>query len=214
MAIPVVLAAAGLWFTAQQDARQQNIEDRRAQQAQKIEDQRAAAERELAERRAQDEALQAYLSQMGSLLLDKNLRESEEDSEVRTLARARTLTVLSRLDSSRKSAVMEFLVEAELVQSVEGRGPIIRLGGADLTEADLPHASLTAANLRGAEVSQADLSYVDLLYAQNWTDGQLGEAYLEGATMPNGQKYEVWRDGRDGKGRSSRTPTESQYSTP
>ena len=229
MAIPVVLAAAGLWFTAQQDARQQNIEDRRAQQAQKIEDQRAAAERELAEQRAQDEALQAYLSQMGSLLLDKNLRESEEDSEVRTLARARTLTVLSRLDPSRKSAVMEFLVEAELVQSVEGRGPIIRLGGADLseanlsyadlsgadlTEADLPHASLSAANLRGAEVSQADLSYADLLYAQNWTDGQLGEAYLEGATMPNGQKYEVWRDGRDGKGRSSRTPTESQYSTP
>jgi uncharacterized protein YjbI with pentapeptide repeats len=229
LAIPVVLAAAGLWFTAQQDARQQNIEDRRAQQAQKIEDQRAAAERELAVRRAQDEALQAYLSQMGSLLLDKNLRESEEDSEVRTLARARTLTVLSRLDPSRKSAVMEFLVEAELVQSVEGRGPIIRLGGADLseanlsyadlsgadlTEADLPHASLSAANLRGAEVSQADLSYADLLYAQNWTDGQLGEAYLEGATMPNGQKYEVWRDGRDGKGRSSRTPTESQYSTP
>ena len=192
MAIPVVLAAAGLWFTAQQDARQQNIEDRRAQQAQKIEDQRAAAERELAVRRAQDEALQAYLSQMGSLLLDKNLRESEEDSEVRTLARARTLTVLSRLDPSRKSAVMEFLVEAELVQSVEGRGPIIRLGGADLTEADLPHASLTAANLRGAEVSQADLSYADLLYAQNWTDGQLGEAYLEGATMPNGQKYGDW----------------------
>jgi uncharacterized protein YjbI with pentapeptide repeats len=217
LAIPVVLAAAGLWFTAQQDARQQNIEDRRAQQAQKIEDQRAAAERELAEQRAQDEALQAYLSQMGSLLLDKNLRESEEDSEVRTLARARTLTVLSRLDPSRKSAVMEFLVEAELVQSVEGRGPIIRLGGADLsgaemsgadlseanlsyadlsgadlTEADLPHASLSAANLRGAEVSQADLSYADLLYAQNWTDGQLGEAYLEGAIMPNGQKYGDW----------------------
>jgi hypothetical protein len=217
LAIPVVLAAAGLWFTAQQDARQQNIEDRRAQQAQKIEDQRAAAERELAEQRAQDEALQVYLSQMGSLLLDKNLRESEEDSEVRTLARARTLTVLSRLDPSRKSAVMEFLVEAELVQSVEGRGPIIRLGGADLsgaemsgadlseanlsyadlsgadlTEADLPHASLSAANLRGAEVSQADLSYADLLYAQNWTDGQLGEAYLEGATMPNGQKYGDW----------------------
>ena len=228
MAIPVVLAAAGLWFTAQQDASQQNIEDRRAQQAQKIEDQRAAAERELAEQRAQDEALQAYLSQMGSLLLDKNLRESEEDSEVRTLARARTLTVLSRLDPSRKSAVMEFLVEAELVQSVEGRGPIIRLGGADLsgaemsgadlseanlsyavltevadlskanlsgadlTEADLPHASLSAANLRGAEVSQADLSYADLLYAQNWTDGQLGEAYLEGAIMPNGQKYGDW----------------------
>src|SRR5215217_2402024 len=34
LAIPVVLAAAGLWFTAQQDARQQKLEDQRAQQAQ------------------------------------------------------------------------------------------------------------------------------------------------------------------------------------
>src|SRR5215208_4888498 len=47
LAIPVVLAIVGLWFSAQQDARQQNIED-----------QRAEAERELAEQRAQGEALQ------------------------------------------------------------------------------------------------------------------------------------------------------------
>ena len=51
--------------------------------------------------RAQDEALQAYLDQMGQLLLDKDrpLRRPEEDCEVRTLARARTLTILARLDS-------------------------------------------------------------------------------------------------------------------
>src|SRR5215216_2417293 len=83
LAIPVVLAAAGLWFTAQQDQRQQDIEGQRAKQAQKIEDQRAKAERALAEQRAQDEALQAYLTQMSTLLLEKDLRESPEDSEVR-----------------------------------------------------------------------------------------------------------------------------------
>src|SRR5918997_7015992 len=93
----------------------------------KIEDQRAKAERELAEQRAQHEALQAYLDQMSTLLLEKDLRNSEEDSEVRTLARARTLTVLRRLDPNRKSAVMQFLVEAELIQRGEGRGPIIRI---------------------------------------------------------------------------------------
>ena len=54
------------------------------------------------EQRAQDPALQAYLDQMSTLLLEKDLRNSEEDSEVRTLARARTLTVLERLDPSRK----------------------------------------------------------------------------------------------------------------
>ena len=54
---------------------------------------------------------------MSALLLVKDLRNSEEDSEVRTLARARTLTVLGRLGPGRKTAVMQFLVEAELIQS-------------------------------------------------------------------------------------------------
>src|SRR5215217_9162790 len=98
LAIPVVLAAAGLWFTAQQDQRQVAIEN-----------QRAEAERELAEQRAQDEALQAYLNQMGGLLLERDLRASEKGSEERTLARARTLTVLERLDGDRKRSVVQFL---------------------------------------------------------------------------------------------------------
>src|SRR5919112_1192871 len=91
LAIPVVLAIGGFLFTAQQGTPQQRILDKLAQQAQKIENQRAEAERELAEQRAQDEALQAYFDQMSGLLLERDLRESEEDSEVRTLARARTL---------------------------------------------------------------------------------------------------------------------------
>src|SRR5215216_2435876 len=95
LAIPVVLAAAGLWFTAQQDQRQQ-----------KIENQRAKAERELAEQRAQDEALQAYLDQMSTVLLEKDLRNSEADSEVQTLAQARTLSALGRMDTSHKEAIM------------------------------------------------------------------------------------------------------------
>ena len=120
LAIPVVLAAAGLWFAAQQDARQQRIEN-----------QRAESEQEVEEQRTQDAALQAYLDQMSSLMIGQNsLRNSEEDSEVRTLARARTLTVLGRLDPKHKTAVMPFLVEAKLVQSVDERPPIVGLSGA------------------------------------------------------------------------------------
>jgi serine phosphatase RsbU (regulator of sigma subunit) len=55
LAIPVVLAAAGFWFTTQQETHQQAIEEKRAQ-----------AEQELEEQRAQDAALQAFLDQMGS----------------------------------------------------------------------------------------------------------------------------------------------------
>jgi cell division protein FtsB len=55
--VPLALVVISFLFTTQQDQRQQRIEN-----------QRAEAERDLAEQRAQDEALQAYLDQMGSLL--------------------------------------------------------------------------------------------------------------------------------------------------
>jgi Pentapeptide repeats (8 copies) len=191
LAIPVVLAIAGFWFTSQQEARQQRIEDQRAQQAQKIENQRAEAERELAEQRAQDEALQAYLDQMGSLLLERDLRTSEEDSEVRTLARARTLTVLERLDPSRKKALMQFLVEAELVQRVDGREPIISLLGATLSDADLFDANLSGADLSGASLSYTDLSKADLQDSSGVTKEKLKQQAqsLRVAIMPDGTVF-------------------------
>jgi uncharacterized protein YjbI with pentapeptide repeats len=152
LVVPLALAVIGFWFAAQQDQRQQHIEK-----------QRAEAERELAVQRAQDEALQAYLDQMSGLLLERDLRASEKGSEVRTLARARTLTVLPRLDGDRKGTVVQFLVEAELVQRGEGgREPIIRLGRADLSGAFLFEANLSGADLSGADLSKADLTGADL----------------------------------------------------
>jgi uncharacterized protein YjbI with pentapeptide repeats len=220
--VPLALVVIGFLFSVQQDARQQRIEN-----------QRAKAERELAVERAQDEALQAYLDQMSGLLLERDLRTSEKGGEVRTLARARTLTVLGRLDPSRKTALMQFLVEADLVQRADGRDPIISLSGADLSNvnlngaelraadlsfADLGHADLSATDLSGAilvgaflsdaslynaDLSKADLTVADLSGtdlssanlngAERWTEEQLIAAEsLERATMPNGQKYEVW----------------------
>src|SRR5215217_3383026 len=95
--IPAVLAGVGLWFNRQQ--REQELQT--------------------ADRRAQDEALQAYLDQIGQLLLDKDpsLRQAKEDDEVRTLARARTLAVLARLDGERRGSIVQFLSEATLIQS-------------------------------------------------------------------------------------------------
>jgi uncharacterized protein YjbI with pentapeptide repeats len=168
--VPLALVVIGFVFTMQQDARQNDIEERRAR-----------AERELARQRAQDEALQAYLDQMGNLLLEKNLRESDEGSEVRTLARALTLTltVLGRLDPDRKTTVMQFLMEAELVQRVDERDPIVALMDADLSGADLILADPTGANLNDARgVTNEEL--------------EQQARSLEGVTMRNGQKYEDW----------------------
>ena len=95
--VPLVLAAVGFWFTAQQEARQRQIEDRRAQ-----------VEREIEDERAEQVTLQAYLDQMGTLLLDRNLRSADKNSDVRRLARARTLVVLDALGPTRQERVLRF----------------------------------------------------------------------------------------------------------
>jgi len=117
---------------------------------------------------------------MSTLLLAKDgLRESAEGSEERTLARARTITVLGRFDPKGKRAVMQFLDEADLIQGVEGRGPIIRLSGADLS----------SANLSGANLSDADLRDADLRDAEGLTKEKMLKQQaksLYGAAMPDG----------------------------
>src|SRR5215216_3779747 len=181
LVVPLALVVISFLFTTQQDQRQQQTEN-----------QRAEAERELAEQRAQDEALQAYLNQMSSLLLEQDLRASEKRSEVRTLARARTLTMLGRLDPSRKADVMQFLIEADLVQRADGRDPIIGLSGADLSGADLSEATLREAVLFDADLSEADLSEADLseadlrganLRGTFLSDATLSEVHLRGANL-------------------------------
>jgi uncharacterized protein YjbI with pentapeptide repeats len=243
LVVPLALVVIGFLFTMQQDARQQDLENQRAEQAQRIENQRAEAERELAVQRAQDEALQAYLSQMSSLLLERNLRDADKDSEVSTLARARTVSVLQRLDANRNQTVTRFLNEARLTGSAIGllveadlQGAHLEhtdlqdadltgarlsdANGADLSGADLRYARLSGANLNWADLSGvemsganltggthlndailsgADLRGADLRDARGITNGELDQqaGSLEGATMPNGQKYEVWLKDRD-----------------
>jgi hypothetical protein len=112
--IPVVIALGTWGITWQQG---------------KIEDQRALDERELEDQRAQDEALQAYLDHMTKLMLNTDLQQNPEQFPASTIARARTLTVIERLDETRKKRVMRFLYEAGLIN---GSDPAISLSTADL----------------------------------------------------------------------------------
>jgi uncharacterized protein YjbI with pentapeptide repeats/cell division protein FtsB len=89
--------------------------------------------------------------------------------------------------------------------------------GADLSDAylnfaNLKNARLRNANLSGAALGNANLSGANLsgavLEGANVTDKQLDQARsLEGATMPNGQKYEDWlkSNGRESDGQNSGT---------
>ncbi len=86
--------------------------------------------RNLADDHQREAALQAYLDRMAELMMDKDLRTTNEASEERVIARARKITVLKRLGPDRKAAVLEFLHESNLI--VEN--PIIMLSGAKLTK--------------------------------------------------------------------------------
>ena len=78
--IPAVLAIGGYLF---------NLATSRNEQKNTTDNQREVA-------------LQEYIDKMSQLLLKENLRASQPEDEVRNVARAHTLTVLSRLDGRRK----------------------------------------------------------------------------------------------------------------
>jgi uncharacterized protein YjbI with pentapeptide repeats len=93
------------------------------------------------------------------------------------------------------------------VQRVQGRGPIIRLDGADLRGANLSDANLSGAVLFDANLGEVHLSNADLSGANlsgailRYTDlsdirllGHVSELEelaktLEGASMPDGSKH-------------------------
>jgi uncharacterized protein YjbI with pentapeptide repeats len=126
----------------------------------KLAEDRARLEREIATDRQQEAALQAYLDRMTELLLEKKLRTSDENDEVRNAARIRTLTVLRGLDAIRKGLVMLFLYEARVINK---ENTTVDLSGADMKGADLVFANLVGANLFGVDLSQAKLigAYLD-----------------------------------------------------
>jgi uncharacterized protein YjbI with pentapeptide repeats len=144
-----------------------------------LEDDRAKAEQARTEQRLQDETLQTYLSQMGTLMLEEDLRDSEKGSEVRKLARARTLTTLERLDASHKTEAAHFLIEAGLVSTYDAQPPPVSLIDADLSGTDLWGAGFTGAHLEQADLSGADLRRAEL------SDAWLVFTDLRGADLEN-----------------------------
>ena len=146
--IPTVLAIGGFWLNQIQKSREQ-----------KTAQEQAKLERELIHDNQQEILLQAYIDKVSELLLEKNLRKSELGAEVRNIARARTLTVLPRLDAERKKSVLQFLYESGLIYKDKS---IVDLSGADLTKSNFWGTKLGRVNLSGANLSGAALACIDL----------------------------------------------------
>ena len=175
LSVPAALAASALLFYLALSRNEQKTARRRDQTG-----------RDIASDNQREALLQGYLSQLSELLLGNQLRLSDPHSEGRYLARAQTVTILSRLDGTRKRSLLLFLYESKLVNT-EGVASLVQLKGADLNRVDLHKADLRGVDLSGADLSKADLSGADLseanLSGTYLRETDLGRANLTGANL-------------------------------
>jgi uncharacterized protein YjbI with pentapeptide repeats len=178
--VPAVLALGGYLFARSENRRTRDDAD-----------QQRRLDRKIADDRRQDDPLQAYLDGMSQLLTDRErpLYRAQRGDTLSSVARARALTVLPRLDGDRKARVVQFLYESDLIAKdrvvlalveadlIEGQ-----LRGAQLREANLGRTLLSRANLSTARLFKADLERADLQGA-NMKRANLQGAILAGAYL-------------------------------
>jgi uncharacterized protein YjbI with pentapeptide repeats len=198
LVVPFVLALGGYLFTRSENLRrdrnaedQRNrdleIADQRTKEDRWLAHERTETDRQIAEQRRQDDTLQAYLDQMGQLFLDRAPHEEGASDNVRTLVRARTLTVLKVLDAEHNRSVLQFLIESELLGVSDFKRADLEgadLRGANLIRLDLSKANFKAANLSEAKLWEADLENADLSDA-NLNNAELPRANLRIAKLEN-----------------------------
>jgi uncharacterized protein YjbI with pentapeptide repeats len=156
--IPLFLAMVAYYFNRTQKEVEQSIAEQQRQSDQKI-----------ANDRLQENELQTFYDRMTELLLDKNLRSSGTNDEVRSIARTRTITTLRNLDENRRGFIIQFLFEAGLINQLQ---PIIALKNADLRrivfsrsqihQISLEHTIMTDSTLYKSVFQDVNFSKSDL----------------------------------------------------
>jgi uncharacterized protein YjbI with pentapeptide repeats len=169
----------------------------------------AKEQREIAADETKEEVLQVYFDRISVLLVDKNLlaiagkvhtskvggeegtpknNASTEEQELLDSAvdviRARTLSILRRFegDPERKTSVIRFLSESDIVSKLKLNLDGVFLRSTNLSGANLSYAFLIRANLSYANLSYAFLSHADLISA-NLSYANLSGAFLSGADL-------------------------------
>lgn len=177
--IPIVLAMGAWWLNKSERGNEREIAEKNREQDRRIAEENREEDRRIADDRRNQATLEAYLDRMTELLLEKELRESQEDDEVRSIARTRTLAVLRSLDGQRKGQVVQFLQEAGLI----GPKPVVVwLDGADLRGADLIEAKLIDTHLGGVNLRRANLQ--GALLCKSWlVKADLCQASLKGTDL-------------------------------
>lgn len=173
LGVPLVLVFLGSWL--------QRSQQKQAHELQIAQQRQAANE-------TSEEVLQLYFDRISALLVDKNLmalahkeqcsqRQKELLEASLDVIRARTLSILRRFenDTARKSDVVRFLAESEIISKLKLQLSGANLSGANLSRADLSKADLSRTNLSKANLSKANISETKLVGA-NLVEADLKEA--------------------------------------
>jgi uncharacterized protein YjbI with pentapeptide repeats len=199
LGVPLVLAVLGYGF---QD-REKKREEKRQEQLQKIAEQNRDKDLKIADDKQKDETLKNYFDSMKELLLDKELKSSQEGNEVRDVARILTLSVFRQLDSKRNQLVTQFLQELELIAYKEHQFPpsptslpVFNFKNAMLKGVSLSGANLFFTDLSSADLDGADLDGADLMFA-NLNGARLNGADLSGAHLNGADLIDAHLNGAD-----------------
>jgi hypothetical protein len=166
--IPIVLAIGAWWLNKSEKEAEREIAEKNREE-----------DRAIADERRHQATLEAYLDRMTELLLKEGLRESQEDDEVRSIARTRTLAVLRSLDGKRKGHVIQFLYESGLI----GPKPaVVWLARADLHGTELERVTLIDADLGGTDLHRANMRGA-LLCKSCFIEADMYGALLKGADL-------------------------------
>ena len=148
-----------------------------------------AAEQKVAQRQQWQRTFESYIDRMTSLILDNALLESADSSEVKGIARTRTMAALRSLNGFWRGEIVRFLLDAHVLQGSKDTEPkeangaeptdenVIRLSGANLREAELNKVWLRNTCLRESDFTGATL------VAANVIDAELVLADFGGATL-------------------------------
>ncbi len=188
LGVPLSLAILGAWI--------QNSQREQAEKAAKEQREQTADE-------TREDVLQRYFDRISALLIAENLmaiagkRENVSPDQKELLdtslnvIRARTLSILRRFenDTERKSSVIRFLAEAEIISklrlNLEGANLMgVNLNNVNLNNAKLNSANLTGANLIGANFNSANLNNAKLMGAE-LVGADFEQADLVGANLNN-----------------------------
>jgi Pentapeptide repeats (8 copies) len=175
LGVPLSLAILGYLLQQNQQKRAEKVAKEQRERDERI----AKEQREIAAGETKEEILQGYFDRLSILLVDKNLlaiaskvyasetQENEGQQKIEAtleerelldsavdVIRARTLSILRRFenDSERKTSVIRFLIEADIVSKLK-----LNLSGANLSSAGLMEADLSKADLSGADLSESNL---------------------------------------------------------